>query len=57
MYGILTYWIFIHITTDEHDYWVKNIGILGGYISICGKIHLYFGKLILFLLKRNKKYK
>lgn len=38
MCGILTYWIFIHITTDEHDYWVKNIGILGGYISICGKI-------------------
>jgi len=54
MCGVLTYWIFIHFTTDESDYWVKNIGIFGGYISVCGKAHVYMGKIILFFLKNNK---
>ena len=25
MCGILFYWIFLHFTTDERDYWIKNI--------------------------------
>ena len=54
MCGILFYWIFMHFTTDERDRWVKNIGIFGGYVSICGKAHIYIGRTILFFLKKNK---
>lgn len=54
MCGILAYWVFLHFTTDDPDYWVKNVGIFGGYISICGKAHLYIGKMVLIYLKKNK---
>ena len=54
MVGVLAYWMFLHFTTDESEYLVKNVGIFGGYVSLCSKAHIYFGKLILVYLKTNK---
>ena len=42
----------MNITIDS-DILIKNIGILGGYISLCGKFHIYVGKIILSYLKWN----
>lgn len=55
MCGFLSYWIFMHLTTDEKEYLIKNIGIFGGYVSLCGKAHVYIGKIILYFLKKNKE--
>lgn len=54
--GIIFSWCYIHMNiTIDNDILVKNIGILGGYISLCGKIHIYIGKIILSYLKSKKE--
>jgi hypothetical protein len=56
MMGILSYWFYLHYEFGETDHqWVKNLGIFGGYMSICGKIHIYSGKIILYYLKTKKE--
>jgi hypothetical protein len=54
--GIIFSYCYIHMNiTIDNDILVKNIGILGGYISLCGKIHIYIGKIILSYLKSKKE--
>jgi len=53
--GILGYWAYIHTEGRDPDHWVKNLGFLGGYLMFFKQTHYYFGKLVLWVLKKRKK--
>lgn len=57
--GFLTSWGIYHLNINnyviDYDIIVKNIGMFGGYVSLCGKIHSYIGKVILFYVNKTKE--